>query len=224
MADLQSLDVVARMLDLPLEQAEELVVQGVLPEAKGRKGKHDVLACVRAYAAHLRGKLSGEAIGWPEARRLVEEEGWTYTAVARRLQVSPQAVQQRARKEQWVNKVEVMRATQQAAIADFVKGHTDAVLQNLELKHGINRDLLTLGRRHVDGMLRNEKADLHALRALRFLAQFVRAVESVDAAMAGLRDAAWRKGVNKPRLDIPDDVDFDWYLSPDEEKVEEEPA
>jgi len=208
MPDLQPLDAVARVLDLELAEAEELAVAGVLPEAK--RGKFDVLLCVRAYAKHMRDKLAAQHIDWAEARRLFELEGVSFSAIAPRVGASRNAVGARAKREGWVDRTETVREAGKAALREFVRRDTNAVLENLALKHGLNRDLLQLARRHVDRLARDEKPNIIAIRALRDLAIAVRTIESVDAQLANLREETWGRDTRAPVASdqLPDGSSF----------------
>jgi hypothetical protein len=190
MPDLQPLDAVARTLDLAIAEAEELVVAGVLPE--GKSGRFDVLACVRAYAAHLRSKVVAQRITWAEARRRHEEEGANFAELGALLGVSKQRVSFRAKTEEWFDRSAAIAASQRKALRQFVERDTTAILENLALKHELNRDLLELAKRHVDKMKADAPPNMKAIFALRHLAVTVRTIEHVDAVMAGLRDDGWR--------------------------------
>ncbi|MDR0770819.1 MAG: hypothetical protein LBE75_06425 [Burkholderiales bacterium] len=57
MAD--SVDVVARLLDLDPRRVQQLAKEGIIPRAK--RGEYNAASCVRAYIHYLRARLDGEA-------------------------------------------------------------------------------------------------------------------------------------------------------------------
>lgn len=181
MPDLQPADAVARVLGIEPREVAALAEQGVLNSSRGR---FDVLACVRQYTEHLRGQIPRVEVDWEQARRLYEIDGATQTAIAERMQVTKQAVCNRARREGWTDRSAMVRQAREAAIRKYVERDTEAVLANVALKHELNRDLLTIIRRHVDALLKGEKPELRTSTAIRNFCLAVRTIETVDASMA----------------------------------------
>lgn len=203
----QPIAAVAQILGLDEGQVDVLVATEVLP--KPGKGGFDVLACVRAYAAHMRSLVEQQKIDWTEARRLYEFEGVNQAEIARRVGVSKQRVGVRMRSEGWIDKSDAVRQATAAAIRKFVERDTEAVLANVAEKHELSRDLMALIRKHVDEMASGQAPNIRACLALRHLSFALRTIEALDSGLAGLREGDWRpRGSERAKVPLPDDFDF----------------
>lgn len=208
----QPIAALAQLLGIDdVAQIEALIDAGILPKPS-RSGTFDLIACNRAYLAHLRGRVDQQRIDWPEARRRFEFEGWSATELAPLIApkgVTVQGVSYRARKDGWTNQVRAARDAKAQAIREFVLRDAAAITENLAVKHELNRDLLGLARTYANQLIAGEPPPVRAIVALRQLTVAVRNIETVDSALAQLRDGKWRKPPVVPDLPLPENLDVD---------------
>lgn len=179
-----------------------------------------------------------ERVDWLEARRMVEVDGASFTAVSEALGPKRQTVSARAAREGWIigeKRTEIGRETAAAVLREYVEQNTQAVLDNLAVKHGLNRRLLRLVDGHVERLEQDRMlmiksgVDRHGepiyveenpVKSIRDLAATVKTVEDVDVSL--LRDAAWRPSADgAPKLpDLPQDFDFSCLRKPKQAEVQ----
>lgn len=190
---------IASLLAMPEEQVQALVEAEVLP--KPTRDGYDLVGCVRAYAVHMRSKVPAD-FGWPEARRMHELEGISFTEIARIKGCSVQAVSARAKREDWIDRREIIRETRLQAARLFAMRDVNAVLENLTEKHAISRDLLALVRKQAEE-LATGKINVRAALAVRHLSVALKNIEHLDANIAGLTDGKWRtEGMGDPAMPV----------------------
>lgn len=145
-------------------------------------------------------------VDWVEARRLYEQDGRTFTAIAKLAGCKRQTVAARAKREGWIERTLAVRAGAAAALRSYIERQRDEVLENLSTKHGLNRRLLALVETHIarleadrllyvesgtDGEGRPIYVAENPIKSIRDLSATVKTIEDVDAGL--LRDGAWHE-------------------------------
>lgn len=153
-----------------------------------------------------------------------ELEGWTFTAIAELMDVTIQAVSQRAERESWLRKGEVVAAARAKAVQKFVERESNAVLATFAERHSLVDRLQSLVGRHVGRLEEDafwakvighhrdgEPILVHEdpAESLVKLVRSLKLLEDTDAAI--LRDGPWRDATGTGPKPPPLPADFDFF-------------
>ena len=126
---------------------------------------------------------------WAEARSMHELEGWSFTAIAELMDVSTQAVSQRAKRESWINKGHVVAAAREAALRKFIERDSDTVLRHMAERHALSNRLGALLGRHTARLERNDlRVAENPLHTLVDLIRSLKLLDELDQSLLGAAD------------------------------------